>query len=198
MTSASRVLLSFDQMAKRTSSSSRSPQSTADMKAQQSAKIRDIAHALISEGHFTLDAQAKALGLGRSTTWTILKSSHKSTGLSAKIIDRILERPLPPLVRAKILEYVEEKAIGCYGHSERLRRKFITLLLAKRVQQTDLEEIFRLPAEARIVRIASALGTGPQSAASAASTSYARPWPVARNSEQVRVARKLRRSRGAL
>jgi hypothetical protein len=199
MTVTGSALSSFDLMVKRTRSySSRHPQSTAAMKARQSAKIREIADALISEGFFTLDAQAKALGLCRSTTWTILKASHKSTGLSAKIIDRILEGQLPPLVRAKILEYVEEKAIGCYGHSERLRRKFITLLLAKRVQQTDLEEIFRLPAEARIARIATALGPGPQSAASAASTTYARPRPVARGSKQVGFARKLPRSRGVL
>src|SRR5512136_1820143 len=113
MTIAPRALLSFDLMIRRTSSYSSRPQSTAEMKARQSAKIREIADALIAEGFFTLDAQAKALGLGRSTTWTILKASHKSTGLSAKIIDRILARHLPLLVRAKILEYVEEKAIGC-------------------------------------------------------------------------------------
>src|SRR5262245_8224584 len=182
MTTASPAL-SFHPMIRRTSSCS-----SREMKARQSAKIREIADALISEGFFTLDAQARALGLGRSTTWTILKANHKSTGLSAKIIDRILVRQLPPRVRAKILEYVEEKAIGCYGHSERLRRKFITLLLAKRVQKIDLEKIFRLPAEAQFGKIATALGSAPQSVASTGPTSYARP--------SVRFTRKLRQSPG--
>ena len=65
-----------------------------------------------------LDDQANALGLSRSTTWTILKGRHKASGLSADIINRMLAAPrLPPLVRAKVLEYVEEKTAGRYGHS---------------------------------------------------------------------------------
>jgi len=105
---------------------------------------------------------------------------------------------VPPLVRVKILEYVEEKAIGCYGHTERLRRKFITLLLAERVKKTDLEEIFRLPAEARMLRIASALDLGPRKVPSIASTYYARPRPGGRSSKSARFARRLPRSHGAL
>jgi hypothetical protein len=110
------------------------PQSVAKMKARQSAKIREIADALISAGFRTIDAQAKILGVCRSTAWTLLKSTHKGSGLSAKVISRILAvRQLPPLVRTKVLEYVEEKASGQYGHSARLRRKFITALSKRHI-----------------------------------------------------------------
>jgi hypothetical protein len=110
------------------------PQSVAKMKARQSAKIREIADALISAGFPTIDAQAKILGVCRSTAWTLLKSTHKGSGLSAKVISRILAvRQLPPRVRTKVLEYVEEKASGHYGHSTRLRRKFITALSKRHI-----------------------------------------------------------------
>jgi hypothetical protein len=76
-------------------------------------------------GLITLDEQANALGLGRSTTWAILKGDHKASGLSAIIVNRMLSAPkLPPLVRTKILEYVREKTSGLYGHNDRLIHKF--------------------------------------------------------------------------
>jgi len=53
----------------------------AEMKARQAAKIRELGHALVDSGFMTLDEQAKALGLARSTTWTILRASHKGSGL---------------------------------------------------------------------------------------------------------------------
>ena len=103
----------------------------ADLKVRQADKIREIAEALAVSGFHTLAAQSRVLGLGRSTTWTILRGNHKSSGLSAKIIGRILSSSnLPPRVRAKVLEYVEDKASGRYGHSARLRRKFISALVA--------------------------------------------------------------------
>jgi hypothetical protein len=93
--------------------------SLADVKARQSSKIREIAEALITAGFISLDAQAKALGLPRSTAWTILSAEHKATGLSARIICRMLSsNRLPLLVRAKILEYAEERAAGIYGGTE--------------------------------------------------------------------------------
>jgi hypothetical protein len=102
---------------------------SARMKARQSAKIRELAEAIKSAGFFTLDDQAKALGLSRSTAWTIRKASHKASGLSASIINRMLAAPeLPPLARTKILEYVEEKAAGLYGGSRSQRRKFAARL----------------------------------------------------------------------
>jgi hypothetical protein len=49
--------------------------------------------------------------------------------VSASIINRMLAVPeLPPLVRTKILEYVEEKAAGLYGGSRSQRRKFAARL----------------------------------------------------------------------
>jgi hypothetical protein len=123
--------LDLDLMAKQHTGSHHShrPRLVAEIKARQSAKIREIAEVLVEAGLVGLDAQARALGVCRSTAWTILKSSHKSSGLSAKIVSRILaERGLPTRVRAKILEYVEEKASGRYGHSAKIRRKFITAL----------------------------------------------------------------------
>jgi hypothetical protein len=95
------------------------------MKARQAAKIRKLQHALVDAGFLTLDEQSKALGLARSTTWTILRASHKGSGLSAAIIKRMLLSPqLPPLARRKILEYATDKLAGVYGGSRRHRLKF--------------------------------------------------------------------------
>src|SRR5882724_10749798 len=96
-----------------------------EFKARQSAKIREVGEALIADGFCALDQQAKVLGLSRSTTWTILKASHKSSGLSAAIINRMLAAPqLPPRVRLKIYEYLQEKGAGHYGDNERKIVKF--------------------------------------------------------------------------
>jgi hypothetical protein len=100
-----------------------------DLKARQSSKIREIGNALITAGIISLDAQAKALGLPRSTAWTILSAEHKGTGISARIICRMLNsEPLPPLVRAKIVEYAKEKAAGIYGGTEMQHRRFASKL----------------------------------------------------------------------
>ena len=102
---------------------------TASMKARQSCKIRELAEAVKSAGFLTLDEQAKALGLSRSTAWTIRRPNHKASGLSASLINRMLAAPeLPSLARTKILEYVEEKAAGLYGGSRSQRRKFAARL----------------------------------------------------------------------
>ena len=102
------------------------------MKARQSAKMREIADALSAAGFVGLDAQADILGIGRSTAWTILRGSHKSTGLSPAIIDRILGAgALPVSVRTKIVEYASEKAAGFYGHNQLQRRRFIAALRDK-------------------------------------------------------------------
>jgi hypothetical protein len=98
------------------------------MKARQSSKIREIGDALIAEGYLTLDEQAGALGLGRSTTWTILKGNHKTSGLSAGVINRMLAAPQPALVQAKILEYIDEKIASFYGHSNTQLRRFTARL----------------------------------------------------------------------
>ena len=96
-----------------------------EAKARQSSKIRCLSETLIAAGFLTLDAQAKVLGLARSTAWTIFRSTHKGSGLSAATINRMLRSPgLPLAVRAKLIEYVEEKASGAYGHSKTHLRKF--------------------------------------------------------------------------
>ena len=101
-------------------------------KARQSSKIRELGGALVTSGFATLDKQAQAIGLGRSTTWTILKGNHKTSGLSATVINRMLAAPqLPPLVRLKILEYIEEKAAGLYGHRKTPLRRFVARLSVK-------------------------------------------------------------------
>jgi hypothetical protein len=101
------------------------------MRERQSYKIRQFSDAFAAAGFVTIDARAKLLGLCRSTTWTILKGNHKGSGLSATTINRILLTPqLPSGVRAKVIEYVKEKAAGLYGHSEKQRSRFIARLSA--------------------------------------------------------------------
>src|SRR5437016_1161250 len=104
------------------------------MNARHLSKIRELGEALVSTGFVTLNEQAEALGLSRSTTWTILRARYKASGLSAPTINRMLAAPrLPPPVRAKILEYVEEKTAGLYGHSKTQRRRFIRRLSGRSV-----------------------------------------------------------------
>src|SRR4249919_1401795 len=99
--------------------------SISDAKARQAAKMREIGEALVAVGYKSLDDQAAALGLARSTTWTIIKATHKSSGLSAATIKRVLSAPgLHPLVRRKILEYIEERNDGRYGSTGNSLRRF--------------------------------------------------------------------------
>jgi hypothetical protein len=103
-------------------------------KARQSSKIREFGHALVVAGFLTLDEQAKALGLSRSTTWTILRANHKASGLSASIINRMLVSPqLPSLVRTKVLEYIAERAAGLYGHNKMQLRRYTARLSIERI-----------------------------------------------------------------
>ena len=102
------------------------------MKDRQSCKIRQFGDALAAAGFVTVAEQAKALGVCRSTAWTIIKGNHKNSGLSATTINHIVLAPqLPPFVRAKIVEYVEEKAAGSYGHTKEQRSRFVTRLSNK-------------------------------------------------------------------
>jgi hypothetical protein len=114
----------------------------AEMKARQASKIRELGHALVDAGFLTLDEQSKALGLARSTTWTILRASHKGSGLSAAIIKRMLLWPqLPPLARSIIIEYTRDKLAGVYGGSRAQRRRFFARLSIKSVRHAEPEEI---------------------------------------------------------
>ena len=98
---------------------------SSDMKAMQCSKIRELRQALVKAGYLTLSQQAEILRLGRSTTWAVLRGNHKSSGLSAASIKRMLaSQQLPPPVRKTLLEYVEEKSAGAYGHHQAQLRKF--------------------------------------------------------------------------
>ena len=91
----------------------------------QSKKIREVAEALIAAGYVGLDEQASALGLPRSTAWTILNTKHKNSGLSASVVGKILAQPhLPERVRRKLLEYVEQRSSGAFGHNPQQVRRF--------------------------------------------------------------------------
>jgi hypothetical protein len=108
-----------------------------DAKQRQSSKIKELSDALVAAGFLSLDKQATALGLSRSTTWTILRAKHKNYGLSGALIDRILKRPqLDRRVRAKVIEYVQEKASGFYGHNKTQLRRFTERLPARAVATT--------------------------------------------------------------
>ena len=76
-----------------------------------SIELGRISEALISSGYTSLDQQAQALGIHRSTAWTIVKNKHKLGRLSAKTIDRILTNPgTPPSVRAVIQQYLAKRS----------------------------------------------------------------------------------------
>jgi hypothetical protein len=69
------------------------PTSLAEAKRRQSDRIKELKSALENAGLSTLDEQAKALGVGRSTAWSILKGNHKASGLSGAIVRRMLSAP---------------------------------------------------------------------------------------------------------
>jgi hypothetical protein len=89
-------------------------------------KLREIAESLVGCGRLTVDSQAKALGVSRSTAWAIFSGKYKVSGISARVIAQILlSENLPPEVRVKILEYVKEKASGTYGCNPMRLRRFL-------------------------------------------------------------------------
>jgi hypothetical protein len=103
------------------------------MRRRQNAKIEGLRNVLAAAGLVTLDEQAEALTLPRSTTWHLLKGNHKGSRLSASVVNRILAAPqLPDSVRAKVIEYVAEKAAGLYGGSKLRLDKFVSRLPAQR------------------------------------------------------------------
>ena len=83
------------------------------MRRNNTNRIQDITAALIASGYTSLDKQATALGISRSTAWTIVKTKHKLGRLSAKTTKHILANPeLPPNVRAAIQRYLAERSIS--------------------------------------------------------------------------------------
>ena len=96
-----------------------------DHKARQATRIKELGAALAASGLVALDEQARALGLSRSTAWTVLKVNHKSSGLAAGTVNQMLSSPaLPPRARVTILTYIEEKLAGLYGHNKMQLRRF--------------------------------------------------------------------------
>ena len=97
----------------------------ADMKARQARKISNLREVLVAVGFETLRQQAAALGLSPSTAWAVMGGDHKTSGLSGLTIKRILASPhLPPEARRVIEEYICEKLLGGYGHSQSSLRRF--------------------------------------------------------------------------
>jgi hypothetical protein len=97
-------------------------------KKKQASKIAEIHRALMAAGFDSLDKQAAVLRLGRSTIWALLHSD-KRRGPSNMILKHILALPqLPPKARLKVNEYIQEKRLGLYGHSNlsirRVRAQF--------------------------------------------------------------------------
>ena len=75
--------------------------------------LKDISEALIECGYTKLDKQAKALGVHRSTAWTIVNDKHKLGRLSSKTTNRILENPeTPPAVRNVVQQYLDQRSVA--------------------------------------------------------------------------------------
>jgi hypothetical protein len=73
--------------------------------------VQHIADALVAAGYTSLDKQAKALGVPRSTAWTIVKTNHKIGRLNSDTIGRVLANPeTPPSVRAVVEQYLAERS----------------------------------------------------------------------------------------
>src|SRR5262245_22486120 len=105
---------------------------SSDRKALQARKIAELRAALEAAGFRTLGEQSVALGLCRSTAWNVKQALHKGSGLSASVISQMLHSPcLPDAVRNKLLEYVEEKTSGYYGHDRAAIARFKAALHAQ-------------------------------------------------------------------
>src|SRR3569832_1412268 len=77
--------------------------------ARQNARAT-ITEALIESGYRSLDAQARALGLSRSTAWTVIKHKHKLGRLHMNTAMKMLAHPaLPVRVRAAVEAYVSSR-----------------------------------------------------------------------------------------
>jgi hypothetical protein len=96
-----------------------------EMREKQRTKIRELRTALLAAGFVRLNPQSDALGLGRSTTWALLNASHKGSGISAHLINRMMASPKIPFEVHLILRaYVDEKVAGLYGHTPKQLERF--------------------------------------------------------------------------
>ena len=88
-------------------------------------RLQDISEALTESGYTKLDQQAKALGINRSTAWTIVKTKHKLGRLSTKTTKRILANPVtPPAVRSIVQKYLAERSDALATRADRLESKY--------------------------------------------------------------------------
>ena len=72
--------------------------------------IQPIANAVIEAGFISLDAQAKALGVSRSTAWTIMKAKHKLRPFNSKTAHCILTNANTPVsVRELVQTMLEDR-----------------------------------------------------------------------------------------
>src|SRR5690242_2111004 len=71
--------------------------------------IQVIADAVIRAGYTSLDAQAKALGVNRSTAWTIMKTKHKLGHLNNTTVRCILANPNTPVSVRVIIRAMLQK-----------------------------------------------------------------------------------------
>jgi len=102
---------------------------TSQLKARQAAKMRELKEVLVHAGYCSLDQQAAALGIARSTAWSVLKGNHKSSGLSAALMKRMLLRPeLPLAVRCLLVQYIHDRIAGLHGHNRSQLRRFTNKL----------------------------------------------------------------------
>ena len=86
--------------------------------------LRHISEALVACGYTSLDGQAKALSIHRSTAWTIIKTKHKLGRLSTKTTKRILANSVtPPAVRSVVQKYLAERSDVLASRAERLDRR---------------------------------------------------------------------------
>jgi transcriptional regulator with XRE-family HTH domain len=85
-------------------------------KVRRSIKLREVELVLRRAGLITLDEQARALGLSRTTTWKILRGNRKSFEPSAASINRIL-RAHAYLCQSelKFLNTFKIEFLGCTG-----------------------------------------------------------------------------------
>jgi hypothetical protein len=111
-------------------------------KERQAAKLADIREMLVAAGYDTTAKQAAVLGVCRATAWVVL-NRDKRAGPSASVLKRILSSPsVPPTVRRKIEEYIQDKSRGLYGHCEPSTRAFSSQFDIRHRVSTTYEKQF--------------------------------------------------------
>ena len=92
---------------------------------QQRQKIEQIARTLAECGFVALDEQGLRPRFVAQHAWTIIRGTHKTSGLCASTINRMLATGRLPLrVRQKLLEYIAAKMSGAYGDREHRLKAF--------------------------------------------------------------------------